>query len=112
MELHLIASHDDPRQRSSSRVTTQVPCGAIECQVLQSSTRQCATVSLSLSLSLLRPASGGASGDEEGLLQALRNAFRDALLQVGRGPSPLCARTFYKRDSALAGQLAAGKPAS
>ncbi|KAJ8341156.1 hypothetical protein SKAU_G00334470 [Synaphobranchus kaupii] len=71
VELHVIASHDDPRERSSSRVTTQAPSGAIECQVLLSGTRQCATVSLSLTLLPSAPATAG----EEGLLQALRGAF-------------------------------------
>ncbi|XP_064177698.1 diphthine--ammonia ligase isoform X2 [Anguilla rostrata] len=104
VELHVIASQDDPRQRSSFRATTEVPSGAIECQALQSSTRQCATLSLSLTL---RPPGPG-TAQEEGLLQALRDAFWDALRKVGHTLSPLCARTFYKHDSALARQLAAG----
>ncbi|KAJ8411854.1 hypothetical protein AAFF_G00154920 [Aldrovandia affinis] len=104
VELHVIASHDDPAQRTSSRVTAQVSNGTVECQVLQSSSRQCATVSLSLSLS---PPGPGAAGEAE-LLRALRGALQDALQKVGPSPSPLCARTFYRHDSALAGQLAAG----
>ncbi|XP_061102972.1 diphthine--ammonia ligase isoform X1 [Conger conger] len=104
VELHVVGSQDEPRRRSSSRVATQTPCGTIECQTLQSSTRQSATVSLSLTL--LRPPSG--TDGEEGLLRALRDAFRDAVRELGRSPPPLCVRTFYKHDSALAQKLAAG----
>ncbi|KAG7466191.1 hypothetical protein MATL_G00162180 [Megalops atlanticus] len=104
VELHVIAARDDPRRRTCWRATLQVPAGTVECQVLQSGTRQCAAVSLSLGL----PGSAPGAAGEAGLLRALRSSFQDALQKVGRGPTPLCARVFYKQDSALAQQLAAG----
>ncbi|KAJ8290259.1 hypothetical protein GJAV_G00010590 [Gymnothorax javanicus] len=101
VELHVIASHDDPRQRSSTRTATTVASGTIECQTLCSSTGQSATLSLSLSCANPRPA-------EEEQLLALRGAFSEALRKVGPGLLPLSARIFYKCDCAPAGQLSAG----
>lgn len=107
VELHVIAAHDDPRHRTSCHMTTEVACGTIECHAMLSSDSQCATVSLALMVPSSAPAVSGVEGE---ILGALVATLQSAMQKIGGGGiSPLCARVFYKCNSALAGQLVTGR---
>ncbi|XP_018582782.1 diphthine--ammonia ligase isoform X2 [Scleropages formosus] len=104
VELHVMAIHDNPRQRTSYSEAVEIPHGTIEYQVLQSSTGDFATVSLSLSLRPCVPD----TEREQGMLRTLCSTFQSALEKAGSGPHPLCVRAFYRHDVPLARWLLAG----
>ncbi|KAL0969674.1 hypothetical protein UPYG_G00230670 [Umbra pygmaea] len=107
VELHVTAVHDDPRQRTSCHMTTEVACGTIKCHTMLSSDRRFATVSQSLTVPSPAPA---VSGSEEEILGALCASLQNAMEKLGDGGRllPLCVRVFYKCDSNLARQIITG----
>ncbi|XP_035388671.1 diphthine--ammonia ligase isoform X2 [Electrophorus electricus] len=102
VELHVIAVRDEPAGRTSCQRTSEVLGNAIQWQVLQASSGQYA----SLSLSVTPAASGPAC--TQAVLQALGTSLQQALGQTEKALSPLCARVFYKDSSELATGLCAG----
>ncbi|XP_060790586.1 diphthine--ammonia ligase isoform X3 [Neoarius graeffei] len=106
VELHVIAVQDVPAERTSRQMTSEIPGGTIHWQVLQSSIRHYATLSLSVSLheSCTTPERMGT----EGILGAVSTSFQQALEQMEQALSPLCTRVFYKDSNKLATELAAG----
>ncbi|KAM6973423.1 diphthine--ammonia ligase [Aplochiton taeniatus] len=108
VELHVTAIRDDPRERTSHRITTNVAFGSIDCQMVVSSDGQCASLSLSFSLSLSRPSSASEVSGVEEVLQALTAALQRAMEKTGAELTPLCARVFYKYDTPLAAQAVQG----
>ncbi|KAK3537714.1 hypothetical protein QTP70_017831 [Hemibagrus guttatus] len=106
VELHVIAVQDEPAERTSCQMTSEIPGGSIHWQVLQSSTRLYATLSLSVSLheSCTTPECMGT----EGILGAVSTSFQQALEQMEETLSPLCTRIFYKDSNKLATELSAG----
>ncbi|KAK1793270.1 hypothetical protein P4O66_011659, partial [Electrophorus voltai] len=103
VELHVIAVRDEPAGRTSCQRTSEVLGNAIQWQVLQASSGQYA----SLSLSVTPAASGPAC--TQAVLQALGTSLQQALGQTEKALSPLCARVFYKDSSELATGLCAGE---
>ncbi|KAB5562132.1 hypothetical protein PHYPO_G00014480 [Pangasianodon hypophthalmus] len=106
VELHVIAVQDEPAERTSCQTTSEIPGGIIHWQVLQSSTRYYASLSLSVSLheSCTTPECMGT----EGILGAVSTSFQQALEQMEETLSPLCTRIFYKDSNKLATELSAG----
>ncbi|KAI5618889.1 diphthine--ammonia ligase isoform X1 [Silurus asotus] len=104
VELHVIAVQDKPTERTSCQMTSEIPGGTIHRQVLISSTRHYATLSMSVSLRESTPQCMGT----EGILGAVSNSLQQALEQMEETLSPLCTRIFYKDSSKLATELSAG----
>ncbi|KAF7704584.1 diphthine--ammonia ligase isoform X2 [Silurus meridionalis] len=104
VELHVIAVQDKPTERTSCQMTSEIPGGTIHRQVLISSTRHYATLSMSVSLRESTPQCMGT----EGILGAVSNSFQQALEQMEETLFPLCTRIFYKDSSKLANELSAG----
>lgn len=109
VELHVIAVQDELAERTFHRMTSEFPGGAIHWQVLQSSTRHYASLSLSVSLheSCRTPECMGT----EAILGAVSTSLQQALEQMEKALSPLCTRVFYKDSDKLATELSAGKRA-
>ncbi|XP_053365796.1 diphthine--ammonia ligase [Clarias gariepinus] len=106
VELHVIAVQDELAERTFHRMTSEFPGGAIHWQVLQSSTRHYASLSLSVSLheSCRTPECMGT----EAILGAVSTSLQQALEQMEKALSPLCTRVFYKDSDKLATELSAG----
>ncbi|KAG9268765.1 diphthine-ammonia ligase isoform X1 [Astyanax mexicanus] len=106
VELHVIAVQDDPAERTFSHQALDVPGGTIQWDLLQSSTGQYATLSLSVSLTGSCTSPGLA--ETETILQALGSSMQQAVAQMKKTLSPLCARVFYRSSSRIARELSAG----
>ncbi|XP_055027788.2 diphthine--ammonia ligase isoform X1 [Misgurnus anguillicaudatus] len=89
VELHVIAVHDEPRHRTSCHMTSQIPGGTIECQLLRSGCGRYATASLSLCIKAVKPTGA------EGIVDALLSSVQDALEKTEKNLTALCARVFY-----------------
>lgn len=109
VELHVIAVQDEPAERTSCQMTSEISGASIHWQVLQSSTRLYAT--LSLNVSLHESCTTPECMDTEGILGAVSTSFQQALEQMEETLSPLCTRIFYKDSNKLATELSAGKHA-
>lgn len=107
VELHVIAVQDEPAERTSCQMTSEIPGGSIHWQVLQSSTPHYAT--LSLSVSLHESSTTSECMGTDGILGAVCTSFQQALEQMEETLSPLCVRVFYKDCNKLASELSAGK---
>ncbi|TSM77343.1 Diphthine--ammonia ligase [Bagarius yarrelli] len=106
VELHVMAIHDEPAERTSCQMTSAFSGGSVHWQVLQSSTRHYAT--LSLSVSLHKSCTTPERMDTEGILGSVSSSFQQALQQTEETLSPLCTRVFYKDSNKLATKLSAG----
>ncbi|XP_065123408.1 diphthine--ammonia ligase isoform X2 [Paramisgurnus dabryanus] len=93
VELHVIAVHDEPRHRTSCHMTSQIPGGTIECQLLQSGCGRYAAISLSLCIKAVKPIEE-LTGTER-IVDALLSSVRDALEKTEKNLTALCARVFY-----------------
>ncbi|KAJ7991161.1 hypothetical protein DPEC_G00294380 [Dallia pectoralis] len=107
VELHVTATHDDPRNRTSSQMTTEVAGGTVDCRAVLSSDSHCATVSLALAVPHPVPAVSGLDQEIFGAMGVTLQSVRQKWDEGGR-LSPLCARVFYKCDNLLARQLVTG----
>lgn len=107
VELHVIAVQDEPAERTSCQMSSEIPGGTVHWQVLQSSNRHYATLSLTVSLheSCTTPECMGT----ECILVAVCTSFQQALKNMEETLSPLCTRVFYKDSNKLAAELSAGK---
>lgn len=99
VELHVAAVQDDPTQRTSRHLGTKVARGSVECRVVTSADRCCASVSLSLV---------GAEADPEAAAGAVGDTFRSAVKEAVGGLVPLCARVFHKCSSSAARRIVEG----
>ncbi|XP_066523739.1 diphthine--ammonia ligase isoform X2 [Hoplias malabaricus] len=106
VELHVMAVQDDPAEKTSCHQTTEVRGGTIQWDLLQSGSSQ--NASLSLRVFFPGPCTSPEPTGTEAFLQALGNSFQQALAQMEKVLSPLCARVFYKNSSKLARELCAG----
>lgn len=106
VELHVIAVQDDTAERTFSHQALDVPGGTIQWDLLQSSTGQYAT--LSLSVSLTGSCTSPELANTETILQALGSSMQQAVAQMEKTLSSLCARVFYRSSSRIARELSAG----
>lgn len=105
VELHVAAVQDDFTQRTSRHLSTKVACGSVECRVVTSADRCCASVSLSL-VAAAADLEAGAAPEVAGAVSA---AFRSALEEeADAGLVPLCARVFHKCSSSAAREIVKG----
>ncbi|XP_051579168.1 diphthine--ammonia ligase isoform X1 [Myxocyprinus asiaticus] len=100
VELHVIAVEDDPAERSSCHMTSQIAGGTIEWQLLQASCGRYASLSMSVCVN--------ASNTATELTDALVSLFQDALEKTGKNLSPLCARVFYKSSDTSVTEVITG----
>ncbi|XP_075873802.1 diphthine--ammonia ligase [Nelusetta ayraudi] len=105
VELHVAAVQDDFTQRTSRHLSTKVACGSVECRVVTSADRCCASVSLSL-VAAAADLEAGATPEVAGAVGA---AFRSAVEEeADAGLVPLCARVFHKCSSSAAREIVKG----
>lgn len=104
VELHVAAVQDDATQRTCRHLSVKVACGSVECRVVTSADRCCASVSLSLVTTDADPEAGTAPE----VAGAVGAAFRSAVKEADGGLVPLCARVFHKCSSSAARGIVKG----
>ncbi|XP_030641198.1 diphthine--ammonia ligase [Chanos chanos] len=104
VELHVIAAHDDPRDRTSFHMSAEVPGCSVDWQVIQSSSCQCGT--LSLHVSPCGPTLVPDIQTADPVLASLASAFQDTAQKMEGRLLLLCARVFYRSSNALAREIA------
>lgn len=104
VELHVAAVQDDFTQRTSRHLSTKVARGSVECRVVTSADRCCASVSLSLVAAAADPEADAALE----VAGAVAAAFRSAVEAADGGLVPLCGRVFHKCGSSAARGIVQG----
>lgn len=102
-ELHVAAVQDDFTQRTLRHLSAEAARCSVECRIVTSADRCCASVSLSLHA----PADPEAR-DALGVAGAIGAVFRTAVKEAGAGLVPLCARVFHKCSSSAAREILKG----
>ncbi|XP_073683575.1 uncharacterized protein [Garra rufa] len=100
VELHVMAVQDSPTDRSSHHSVSEIPGGAVECRLLQSSCARYASLSLTVRLS---HSDAAADNIADQLLSSYQNT-----LHKTKSLSALCARVFYKSHDVFVTQIATG----
>lgn len=108
VEAHVIAVLDEPSDRTSCHMTSQIAGGTVECDVLQSSCGRYATASVSLCLR--NPAAELTRAED--IMGALVSSVQDALEKTEKNLSALCARVFYQSHNTSLKEIATGTAAS
>lgn len=106
VELHVTAVEDDPSQRTSYQITTNVAHGSIECHTVLSADG----CSGSLSLSLDSLADKLEASDVKCIREAVGAVFVNAMKMMNTQLVPQCARVFYKCSHTLVHQIVEGMP--
>lgn len=102
VELHVTAVQDDPSQRTSCHMTTNVARGSIECHGVRSEDGHSASLSLSLVGSKLQVS------EVKGVTEAIGETFHKAVEKMGAKLVPLSARVFYKWNHPIVLQIIKG----
>lgn len=106
VELHVTAVKDNPSQRTSYEITTNVACGSIECHSVLSADG----MSGSLSISLDVPGDNLKVSDVKCVTEEVGATFLKAMKMMDTQLVPQCARVFYKCSHALVHQIVQGMP--
>lgn len=106
VELHVTAVEDDPSQRTSYHITTNVAHGSIECHTVLSADG--CSGSLSLSLDVLDDKLE--ASDVKRVREEVGTLFVNAMKMMNTQLLPQCARVFYKCSHPLVHQIVDGIP--
>lgn len=104
VELHVIAVQDEPSDRTSCHMTSQIEGGTIECDLLQSSCGRYATASVSLCFKNMAAELMGA----ENIMDSLVSSVQNALEKTEKNLSALCVRVFYQSHNTSLTEIATG----
>ncbi|XP_017266383.1 diphthine--ammonia ligase isoform X1 [Kryptolebias marmoratus] len=104
VELHVTAVKDDPSQRASYRITTNVACGSIECHTVLTENHSSGSLSLSLDV----PGDNLKVSDVKCVTEEVGTTFMKAVKMVDSQLVPQCARVFYKCSLAVVHQIVQG----